>query len=91
MSFNLRNLSVLAYANGFTLWHYKTSADTYDQIFQPRYFAAGDDLLTHHDMVMISGSDRGGAGLILKKGSPIILAPLLGDRPKALESAEYVA
>ena len=24
MSMNSKNLSVLAYANGFTLWHYKT-------------------------------------------------------------------
>ncbi len=23
MAFAIRNLSVLAYANGFTLWHYK--------------------------------------------------------------------
>ena len=27
MSFTLRNLSVLAYANGFTLWHYKAGND----------------------------------------------------------------
>jgi hypothetical protein len=24
MAFAIRNLSVLAYANGFTLWHYKS-------------------------------------------------------------------
>ena len=27
MAFTIRNLSVLAYANGFTLWHYKAGSD----------------------------------------------------------------
>ena len=27
MAFAIRNLSVLAYANGFTLWHYKSGSD----------------------------------------------------------------
>ncbi len=27
MAFTIRDLSVLAYANGFTLWHYKTGND----------------------------------------------------------------
>ena len=27
MAFAIRNLSVLAYANGFTLWHYKAGRD----------------------------------------------------------------
>ena len=27
MAFAIRNLSVLAYANGFTLWHYKAGND----------------------------------------------------------------
>lgn len=26
MAFSVRNLSVLAYANGFTLWHYKAGS-----------------------------------------------------------------
>ncbi len=31
MAFTLRNLSVLAYANGFTLWHYTAGAETISQ------------------------------------------------------------
>jgi hypothetical protein len=31
MAFSLRNLSVLAYANGFTLWHYKAGNDNFVQ------------------------------------------------------------
>ena len=30
MAFAIRNLSVLAYANGFTLWHYKAGKDRLD-------------------------------------------------------------
>jgi hypothetical protein len=32
MSFALRNLGVLAYANGFTLWHYKVAPDPPDPV-----------------------------------------------------------
>ena len=32
MAFAIRNLSVLAYANGFTLWHYKSGKDSLDAI-----------------------------------------------------------
>ena len=32
MAFSIRNLSVLAYAQGFTLWHYKADSDWLDQV-----------------------------------------------------------
>ena len=32
MAFAIRNLSVLAYANGFTLWHYKSGRDRLDTV-----------------------------------------------------------
>ena len=32
MAFAIRNLSVLAYANGFTLWHYKAGKDRLEQV-----------------------------------------------------------
>jgi len=32
MAFAIRNLSVLAYANGFTLWHYKAGKDRLPQV-----------------------------------------------------------
>jgi len=32
MAFAIRNLSVLAYANGFTLWHYKAGRDRLDRV-----------------------------------------------------------
>ena len=51
MSMNSKNLSVLAYANGFTLWHYKTedvkttvSADGYFNDVQ-NIFNVGDAII----------------------------------------------
>ena len=39
MAFAIRNLSVLAYANGFTLWHYKAGKDRLDDVAARNFFA----------------------------------------------------
>ncbi len=49
MSFEAKNLSVLAYANGFTLWHF-TSADT--DISGAGYFNEASDMLRVGDIVI---------------------------------------
>ena len=38
MAFQNKNLSVLAYANGFTLWHYTTDDDIYAIMQDSSYF-----------------------------------------------------
>jgi hypothetical protein len=55
MSFASRELSVLAYANGFTLWHYRT-ADSPDCLLAPggSYFAAADELLRPGDQIIVT-------------------------------------
>jgi hypothetical protein len=57
MAFSVRNLSVLAYANGFTLWHYKAASDPLDQVGIPGFFATASDMLTAGDIMMVSASD----------------------------------
>jgi hypothetical protein len=57
MAFAIRNLSVLAYANGFTLWHYKAGADLLDTVGTDDFFADAADMLTGGDMVMVSAAD----------------------------------
>jgi hypothetical protein len=59
MSFALRNLCVLAYANGFTLWHYKAGPDPLDDVAGQGFFADAADMLTEGDMIMISAQDGG--------------------------------
>ena len=77
MAFTLRNLSVLAYANGFTLWHYKAGNDNLAQAANPGYFADAADLLTEGDMVMLSGTEGGRIATIAGQGRKMALVALV--------------
>ena len=57
MAFAIRNLSVLAYANGFTLWHYKAGADALAAVTAPGFMAEAADMLSAGDMMIISAAD----------------------------------
>jgi hypothetical protein len=57
MAFAIRNLSVLAYANGFTLWHYKAGGDRLQSVVARDFFADAADMLTQGDLMMISAAD----------------------------------
>ncbi len=58
MAFDSKNLSVLAYANGFTLWHY-TTADLAATVDSAGYFNAAEYMLRVGDMVL-ANADTGG-------------------------------
>ena len=58
MAYNPQNLSVLAYANGFTLWHY-TTVDTAADADGANYFDAAADLLRTGDLMLISADTDG--------------------------------
>ncbi|WP_298214138.1 hypothetical protein [Acidocella sp.] len=77
MSFTLRNLSVLAYANGFTLWHYKAGNDNLTEAAHPGYFADAADLMAEGDMVMLSGTEGGRIASVTGQGRRIVLSPLV--------------
>jgi len=51
MAYRANNLNVLAYANGFTLWHYTTS-DPHDAVTLQGYFNAAADMLHIGDMIL---------------------------------------
>ena len=55
--FTTRNLSVLAYANGFTLWHYRGGAGKLQDLSQPDFFEPADDMMSAGDVIMVSGAD----------------------------------
>ena len=57
MAFQNKNLSVIAYANGFTLWHYVESA-TLATITASGYFNAVGTLMNTGDVVIINASDK---------------------------------
>jgi len=60
MSYLSKNLSVLAYANGFTLWHY-SSVDTAAVIDGAGYFNAASDLLRANDLILVNADTDGTA------------------------------
>ncbi len=57
MAFQNKNLSVIAYANGFTLWHYCAN-ETMTTITTSGYFNAISSLMNSGDVVIINASDN---------------------------------
>lgn len=70
MAFQARNLSVLAYANGFTLWHY-TTVDAATVVDTAGYFDAAAEMLRVGDIVIANVDTDGtpGAGLFQIKSN----------------------
>lgn len=72
MAFAIRNLSVLAYAQGFTLWHYRANLPTMGatlvppasmtEVCEAGFFDPAADMLAHGDMLLVSTP---GAGRLL--------------------------
>ena len=55
MAFQNKNLSVIAYANGFTLWHYSSASETLATITANGYFNNVKTLMNIGDIVIICG------------------------------------
>lgn len=57
MAYLSKDLSVISYANGFTLWHYAT-LDSAETLKAANYFLPASDMLRSGDMVL-ANSDIG--------------------------------
>ena len=80
MSFAIRNLSVLAYAQGFTLWHYRAPALPLAGIDTQGFFNHAGDMLAPGYMLLVSAAD-GGRILFVTAASEaqgVATAPLAG-------------
>lgn len=95
MPFSSRELSVLAYANGFTLWHYRT-ADPLAALTAPdgSYFAAADELLRPGDNIIVTMTEpRLGGGMLIvtavTPGRAVEVGPVAWPAP--LQSSETAA
>lgn len=53
MAYKSENLSVLSYANGFTLWHYRT-ADAATIVDNEGYFNEASKMLRSGDFIMLN-------------------------------------
>ncbi|WP_374314463.1 hypothetical protein [Dongia sp.] len=54
MSFCAQDLSVLAYANGFTHWHYRSPDDLASILADDRYFAPAATMLRPGDQITLN-------------------------------------
>jgi hypothetical protein len=77
MAFAIRNLSVLAYANGFTLWHYKAGRDRLGLVGKLDFFADAADMLAEGDLMMVTASDGGVAASFRSHPAPAARWPRL--------------
>lgn len=58
MGFKNRDLSVIAFANGFTLWHYRSSVDSLEDILDDGYFDPVMTLVNTGDIIITNGNDE---------------------------------
>ena len=71
MAFALNNLSVLSYANGFTLWHYRAGQDMLADVSTTGFFDAADAMLTAGDMMMVSSHEGGRIHSVVAVGDKV--------------------
>ncbi len=75
MAYDPKNLSVLAYANGFTLWHYMT-ADTGAVADNAGYFNGAAEMVRVGDMVLANvdtdGAPSAGIFLVSENASGLV-------------------
>lgn len=60
MAFKNKNMSVIAYANGFTMWHYSSTEHTLAEIVADGFFNPVNTLCAVGDIIIINGTDTTG-------------------------------
>jgi hypothetical protein len=75
MAYLSKNLSVLAYANGFTLWHY-TTTETAATVDSSGYFNNASDMLRVGDIIIANletgGTAKAGLFLVASNASGVV-------------------
>jgi hypothetical protein len=74
MAYRSKDLSALAYANGFTLWHYRT-ADSAAEVDNAGYFNGASRMLRVGDFIMLSAGADGAPSY----GLAVVAANANGD------------
>ena len=75
MAFQNKKLSVIAYANGFTLWHYAAD-ETMEAISTSGYFNNVITLMNTGDIIIINASDSSSIKEITVSSSTVTVASL---------------
>ena len=75
MAFANKNLSVIAYANGFTLWHYAENIKMAN-ICEECFFNDVKTLMNIGDMIIINAADTSAFRRVMSTGVGVVLGPL---------------
>lgn len=71
MAYDPNNLSALAYANGFTLWHYRTADDAGD-VDTTGYFNAAANMLRLGDFVIANTASQSGVFIVTSNANGVV-------------------
>ena len=71
-----KNMSVIAYANGFTLWQYKSNSDSLEQIEWAGYFDKVQTLMGFGDLIIINARDGTAIRAVTELSPSVIIGPL---------------
>jgi hypothetical protein len=74
--FEASSLSVLAYAQGFTLWHYRAPRMRLGAVASEEFLQNAADMLAPGDMVLVSAGDGGRVLYVTRRGQRVATAPL---------------
>lgn len=59
MAYKNKDMSVIAYANGWTMWHYKNYDDTIEDIINDtKYFGKIFTLINQGDVIVVNAKDK---------------------------------
>lgn len=86
----LRYLSVLSYAQGFTLWHYRHKGLLTESVVSD-FFAHATDMLAEGDMIMVSAVDGGTCLFVTKRGGVVRVGPDCPPMDAAIANATLIA
>ncbi len=75
-NFEAANLSVLAYAQGFTLWHYRAPEMRLGTVATAGFLEPAAEMLAPGDMVLVSAGDGGRVLYVTRHGQSVATAPL---------------
>ena len=76
MAFQNKNLSVIAYANGFTLWHYASASDAAAAITASGYFNSVKTLMNSGDIIIVNGTDATSIQILSVAADTVTCAPI---------------
>lgn len=68
LTFQIRDLSALSFAQGFTQWHYRAAGLHLAQVLAPGFFNAGAGRIATGDHIKVSAAD-GGADLYVHRAT----------------------